>query len=455
MTAAVSVNPATGEELARYPFADGGESDRLLKAASAGQREWAGAGVPTRAGVLARMAVELRAAADSLAELITAEMGKPITQARAEVAKSAATLDWYAEHGPAMLADEPTAVGPDVIVVYEPLGTVLAIQPWNFPVWQVIRGASTILLGGNGYLLKPAPTTVGCARALAELWSRAGLPAGAFTVLNADLPLVAEAIARDEVAAVTLTGSVAAGAAVAALAGRAVKKTVLELGGSDPFVVLADADLERAVRAAVEARFANSGQVCLAAKRLIVERSIAAEFADRLVAAVEALVTGDPGDATTFVGPLARADLREEIAAQVRRAGEQGARALIGGRAPDRPGYFYEPTVLAGVTPGTVAFDQELFGPVAAVSIADDVEDAIRLANRSEFGLSASIWSADLDRARRLARRLDVGGVFVNRIPGSDPRVPIGGVKRSGYGRELSHHGVREFLNAKTVWVEA
>jgi succinate-semialdehyde dehydrogenase len=396
----------------------------------------------------------LRAEAKPLAALITDEMGKPITQAIQEVLKSAQTLDWYAEHGPAMLADEQTLAGPGVRVTYEPLGPVLSIQPWNFPIWQTMRGAVTILLGGNSYVLKPAPTTVGCAHALADLWSKAGLPAGAFTVLNAEPELVGAALRSDAVAAVTLTGSVGAGAAVAAQAGAEIKKAVLELGGSDPFLVLSDADLDAAVEGAVAGRFQNSGQVCIAAKRIIVEATVADEFTRRFTARVQQLVVGDPHDPNTFVGPLARRDLRTEVHRQVEETLSQGARLLAGGHPLEGPGFYYAPTVLAGVAPGMTAFDQEIFGPVAALVTAADRDEAVALANRSEFGLSASVWTSDPAVARQVADALEVGGVFVNRIPVSDPRIPIGGVKKSGFGRELSHFGVHEFMNAKTLWLE-
>jgi succinate-semialdehyde dehydrogenase len=450
--AAVSINPATGEQIARYPYATEAEVLGRIDRAHQGYLAWRRVPVQQRVEVLRRMGELLREEAEKLAGLITAEMGKPILQARAEVHKGAHVLDWYAEHGPAMLADEPTLIGPHAKVVYQPLGPVLAIQPWNFPVWQVMRGATTILLGGNAYVLKPAPTTVGCALALQDLWERAGLPLGAFSVLNAEPDLVSVAISHPGIAAVTLTGSVGAGSAVAAQAGREIKKVVLELGGSDPFVVLDDADLDAAVDAAVYGRFQNSGQVCIAAKRIIVERGIAEEFTHRFAAKVSGLIVGDPTHEATFVGPIARDDLRQEIDRQVQHTVAQGAATLVGGHPLEGPGFFYAPTVLARVTPGMTAFDQEIFGPVAVVVVAADLREAVELANMSDFGLSASVWTRDATAAQAVAATLDVGGVFINRVSVSDPRIPIGGVKKSGFGRELSHYGVHEFMNVKAIW---
>jgi succinate-semialdehyde dehydrogenase len=450
--AAVSLNPATGEIIGSYPFVGESDLDAQFARVMKGYEEWKLVPVQDRVGVLEAMAGLLRDESERVAATITAEMGKPIVQARAEVLKAATVLDWYAEHGPSMLQDQPTTIGSEARVTYQPLGPVLAIEPWNFPVWQIMRGGITILLGGNAYVLKPAPTTVGCALLIEELWSRAGLPDGAFSVLNAEPDVVSAAIRHEAVAAVTLTGSVGAGSAVAAQAGREVKKVVLELGGADPFIVLADADLDAATDAAIYGRFQNSGQVCIAAKRIIVEAPIAEEFTAKFAAKVKNLVVGDPTDEATFVGPIARADLRDEIDRQVQDTVAEGGRLLAGGSTIDGPGFFYQPTVLADVKPGMTAFDQEIFGPVAGVVIAADRADAVRLANLSEFGLSASVWTRDNDAAREVAEALEVGGVFINRFSVSDPRIPIGGVKKSGFGRELSHHGVHEFMNIKAIW---
>lgn len=450
---AVSRNPATGEWIAEYPYES--EDQLLVRLATAqrGYRTWSDSTKEERVALLLRVASALRADANNLALIACREMGKPIAQARAEVEKCALLCEWYAEHGPRFLSDDDTSIGKQAYVSYLPLGQVLAVMPWNFPLWQVMRGAVPILLAGNAYVLKHAPNVMGCAYALERIWLQAGLPRGAFTAINVKPDLVAGAIRDPRIAAVTLTGSVRAGSAVAALAGAALKKTVLELGGSDPFIVLADADVDAAVEAAVSSRFQNAGQVCIAAKRIILEEPVAKAFTSKFVAAVEALKVGDPEAGDTYVGPMARDDLREELDNQVQQTITEGATLLTGGRKLDGPGSFYAPTVLE-VQPGMTAFAQETFGPVAALTVARDAEHAITLANDSEFGLSGAIWTADRDQAKAFARRMETGGVFVNGYSASDPRVPIGGVKKSGYGRELSHFGVREFMNAQTVWID-
>ncbi len=453
---ATSRNPATGAELAHYPFDDAAAVEQRLAAAERGYRHWRDTPVAQRAAALARLADEIRADAEHLAGLMTAEMGKTLAEARGEVEKCASTAAWFAGNGAPMLADEPVTAGDDdVHVAYRPIGTVLGIMPWNFPYWQAIRAAVPITLGGNAFLLKHAPNVMGCAYALEAIWRRAGFPEGVFGVVNVDNQPVEAIIADRRIAAVTLTGSPRAGSAVAALAGRALKKSVLELGGSDPFIVLADADLDRAVASAITGRFANCGQVCLAAKRFILERPIAKAFTTRFVEAARALTVGDPTDPATKLGPIARDDLRATLHDQVQRSIQNGAELLLGGQPLDGPGWFYAPTVLAGVKPGQAAYDEETFGPVAALMVADDAEDALRIANATEFGLSANLWTANLDRARQMAGQLESGGVFINGFTASNPRTPIGGVKRSGYGRELSHFGVHEFVNAQVVWSKA
>ncbi|MEK1906290.1 MAG: aldehyde dehydrogenase family protein [Pseudomonas sp.] len=452
-TAAISRNPSTGEEIARYPFQDGIALEASLQAVHDGFRAWRVAPLTRRVAALRSMAGALRDNAEALARTSCAEMGMPISQARAEVAKCAALCDWYAEHGPAMLAEESTQVEHDrARVAYLPLGPVLAVMPWNFPFWQVMRGAVPILLGGNSYLLKHAPNVMGSATLLTRIWRESGLPAGVFELINVTPELVSRSIADPRIAAVAVTGSVGAGAAIAAQAGAALKKCVLELGGSDPFIVLADADLDEAVKAAVVGRFQNNGQICIAAKRIILEAPIAEAFTQRFVAAVSALKIGDPQDESTYLGPMARADLRDELDGQVRASLEEGASLLLGGHPLEGPGNYYAPTVLGDVQPGMTCFCEEIFGPVASLIIARDAEHAIELANDSEFGLGGSLWSRDTDNAMTLARRIVSGAVFINGYAASDPRVPIGGVKKSGYGRELSHFGLREFLNVQTVW---
>jgi succinate-semialdehyde dehydrogenase len=451
---ALSINPATGEEFARYPIESHEDIDASLNLAVAGYRTWSAMLVSDRAEVLRRLAKVLRADIDALAALATNEMGKPIAQAKAEVEKCAGLCDWYAEHGPAMLNDESTAIGKDAYVSYLPIGAVLAVMPWNFPFWQVLRGAVPILLGGNAYVLKHAPNVMGCAYALRSALKEAGLPDGAFSVLNASNDGVSMAIADRRIAAVAVTGSVRAGSAIASQAGAALKKSVLELGGADPFIVLADADLDGAVKAAVTGRFQNNGQICIAAKRIILEKPIAQAFTEKFVAAVKALKVGNPMDPDTYVGPMARFDLRDELAGQVQASVEGGATLLLDGGKQEGKGNYFAPVILSDVRPGMVAFDQELFGPVASLIVAEDEKDALALANHSEFGLSGAIWTTDREKGKAFARRLETGGVFVNGFPASDPRIPIGGIKHSGYGRELSHFGMTEFLNAQTVWVD-
>ncbi|WP_321794923.1 aldehyde dehydrogenase family protein [Caballeronia sp. J97] len=453
--AAVSVNPATGEELHRYPYEHEADLNRSLRLMEAGFAQWAASGPDARAQVLSNMASALRQNLEQLALMATREMGKPITQSRAEVEKCAAVCDWYAEHGPAMLVDERTSIENDkAYVSYLPIGGVLAVMPWNFPYWQVMRGAIPIILAGNAYVLKHAPNVMGCAYLLKEMWAEAGLPDGVFSVANVPNELVSKAISDRRIAAVTVTGSVRAGSAIAAQAGAALKKSVLELGGSDPFIVLADADLEGAVRAAVVGRFQNTGQVCVAAKRIILERPIKQEFTERFVAAVQALKTGDPEEPDNYFGPMARYDLRDELESQVQATVESGALVLMGGAKLDGPGNFYAPTILSEVVPGMVTFEQETFGPVASLISADSAAHAIELANASEFGLSGAIWTGNEGNAKAFAREIQSGGVFVNGFSATDPRVPIGGIKKSGFGRELSHFGLREFMNAQTVWFD-
>ena len=454
-TAAISRNPATGELIETYPFQTAAEVEQTLASCAAAYTTWRRVGLAERLACYGRLAATLRDRSEPLARLITAEMGRTITLARYEVEKCAGAIEWFAEHGPAILADEPAAVdGDQVYVSFLPIGTVLGVMPWNLPLWQAIRAAGPILLSGNGFLLKHATNVMGCAYALQDAYEASGFPEGIFANLNTDNDTVARVIEDPRIAAVTVTGSVRAGSAVAATAARVIKKSVLELGGADPFIVLADADLDGAVRAAVQSRYENAGQVCLAAKRIILERPIAEAFTRKFVAAAGALKLGDPMDEATFVGPIARGDLRDGIHDQVERSIAKGAKLLLGGRKVDAPGYFYEPTVLADVRPGMAAFDEEIFGPVGALIVADDVEDAIVLANHSEYGLSGNIWTRDVSKARAMAQRLETGGVFINGYTASNPRVPVGGVKKSGYGRELSHFGLREFTNAQTVWVK-
>lgn len=454
MTRVSSRNPATGRVIAEHDLLSGAAIDAALERAWRGWNAWRDRPVEHRAGRLHALAAILRERSDTLAGLIVAEMGKPIVQARAEVEKCAGLCDWYAQNGPAMLSDERLPVEDDgtATLVWQPISPILAVMPWNFPLWQALRAAVPILLAGNGFVLKHADNVLGCAAALEQAVAAAGVDDGAFLHLPIAQDDLADVIADRRIAAVTVTAGIAAGSAIAAEAGRHLKKSVLELGGIDPFVVLADADLEAAAQAAVKSRFLNTGQVCIAAKRLIVEAGVHDAFVARVVELTAALVVGDPTDAATFIGPLARARGRDDLDRQVRASIAAGAQLLLGGEALPGPGSYYAPTVLSGVTPGMSAACEEVFGPVAAILRADDADHAVELANGTDYGLSAALWSSDRERGQSLARRIRAGAVFVNGISASDPRVPIGGVGKSGYGRELSFFGPREFANAKLVW---
>jgi succinate-semialdehyde dehydrogenase/glutarate-semialdehyde dehydrogenase len=451
-----SINPATGRLIQAYEETPPAKVASIIAAADRAHRAWRTTPLETRAAVLRRVADGLREGKERWASLMAAEMGKPVAQGRAEAEKCAWVCDYFAENAGAILA--PERVESDAArsyVAFQPLGAVLAVMPWNFPFWQVFRFAAPALMAGNAGVLKHASNVSGSSLAIGEIFRAAGAPEGLFGVLLMGGSRVPEAIEAPGIRAVTLTGSTPAGRAVASAAGRALKKTVLELGGSDPYVILEDADLDAAAETCATARIMNGGQSCIAAKRFIVPRRAHAAFTERFVAAMRAKRMGDPTDEAVDLGPQARRDLRDQLHAQVTESVRRGAIVALGGEPAPGPGAFYPPTVLLGVRPGMPAYGEELFGPVAAVIEAEDEEDAIRIANDTAFGLGAAVFSRDVERAERIAAdRLDAGSCFVNALVKSDPRLPFGGIKESGYGRELSHFGLREFVNVKTVYVK-
>jgi succinate-semialdehyde dehydrogenase/glutarate-semialdehyde dehydrogenase len=449
-----SVDPATGNAIREYEEASPAAVSAMLEAAETAFASWRRTSFEHRAKVVAEAGTLLRRRVDELALLMAAEMGKPLPQGRSEVEKCATCCDHYARTAAAYLADEDVATeAKHSYVRYEPLGPVLAVMPWNFPFWQVFRFAAPALMAGNVGLLKHASNVTGCALAIEDILRTAGVPVGAFQALLISSSRVGEVIDSPHVRAVTLTGSTPAGRDVASRAGRAIKKTVLELGGSDAYLVLDDADLEAAAETCVRSRLINSGQSCIAAKRFLVMEPVRARFEDLFTEKMRSRKMGDPRESPD-VGPLARHDLRDSLHQQVTASVQQGARLRLGGIVPDGPGAFYPPTVLTEVTKGMTAFDEETFGPVAAIVPVRDEEEAVRLANDSPFGLGAAVFTSDLARGERVAAALEAGNVFVNALVASDPRLPFGGVKESGYGRELSQHGIREFVNTKTVYVK-
>lgn len=446
-----SINPATGQLRKRFRPTSRREVGQALQNAERAFRKWRLVPLAARAGYLQRLAAVLRAGKRRYARMMTIEMGKPITQAEAEVEKSAWAVEHYAANASRYLAPETVETElPKSYVRFDPLGVVFAIMPWNFPFWQVLRFAAPALVAGNVGILKHASNVPESALFIEEAFRRAGFPKGVFRTILVEPPAVAAIIADDRVAAVTLTGSELAGRRVAEIAGRELKKIVLELGGSDPFIVLKDADIVKAAAVAAQARTLNSGQSCVAAKRFIVERPVARDFTRRFVEGMSRLKVGDPLDPATQIGPLARQDLSEMLDRQVRASVKKGARVLLGGKPIKGQGYYFQPTVLDRVRPGMPAFDEELFGPVAAVIMARDARDAAALANRSRYGLGAMLWTQSR-RGEAMAELIESGLVFINEYLRSDPRLPFGGVKKSGYGRELGSYGIKEFVNIKTV----
>ncbi|MEN8170551.1 MAG: NAD-dependent succinate-semialdehyde dehydrogenase [Pseudomonadota bacterium] len=449
-----TLNPASGETLEEFPVWDEEQLEAALEQVAVATGGWQASSMVERSELMHRAAEILRARADELAGLITLEMGKLLKEARAEVEKCAWVCDYYAEQAPGFLADD--VIESDAgrsLIAYQPLGTVLAVMPWNFPFWQVFRFAAPTLMAGNSGVLKHASNVPQCALAIESVFREAGFPDGVFRTLMISAAQVEGVIRDPRIHAVTLTGSEPAGRKVAATAGEVLKPSVLELGGSDPFIVLEDADLDLAIEQAVISRFLNCGQSCIAAKRFIVVDSIADEFVSRFAAEVEGLMAGNPCDPATSLAPMAREDLRDELHKQVADSVEQGAVAVIGGYSLKRDGAYYAATIIDKVAPGQRAYTEELFGPVAIVIRAHDEADALRIANDSEFGLGGSVWTRDSARGEAAARKLQSGSAFVNGMVKSDPRLPFGGIKNSGYGRELSLFGIREFVNAKTIWI--
>ncbi|MEZ4588946.1 MAG: NAD-dependent succinate-semialdehyde dehydrogenase [Gemmatimonadales bacterium] len=451
----VSINPATGKKVAEYQATTPAEVRQAIKAADKAQRAWRKTSFAERGEVLRAAATRLRADATMLGRLMAEEMGKPAAAGKAEAEKCAWVCEYYAEHAERFLAPETVATdASNSFVAFEPLGVVLAIMPWNFPLWQVYRFAAPALMAGNAGVLKHASNVPGSALAIEQNLKEAGLPEGLFRSLLIDNKAVASVIRNPLVRAVTLTGSTGAGQAVGRAAGAKLKKSVLELGGSDPYLVLKDADLDLAVEACATSRLINSGQSCIAAKRFIVVDEVREEFERRFVERMRRARMGDPMDPSTDVGPMARVDLRDELHEQVKKSIDQGARCLLGGKVPDGPGAYYPPTVLTDVKKGMVAYKEELFGPVAAIIPVKNERAAIRVANDSVFGLGAAVFTRNVERGTRIAtKELEAGSCFVNGFVKSDPRLPFGGIKESGYGRELADFGIREFVNIKTVWV--
>jgi succinate-semialdehyde dehydrogenase/glutarate-semialdehyde dehydrogenase len=451
-----TVNPATGQPGRSY---ESNSIDQARAAAAAARHafeQWRRTGFAERSAVIRKAAEILRARKDEFARLMTDEMGKTLDEGRAEVEKCAFHCDWFADHGEAYLADQPVDIDEaEVFVTFNPLGVVLAVMPWNFPFWQVIRAAAPALMAGNAMILKHASNVPGCALAIEEVLHQAGAPRDLFRAMIMPSSEVAALIADDNIAAVTLTGSVAAGRSVATAAASVIKKCVLELGGADAYVVLDDVDIAAAAKIAATARMVNGGQSCIAGKRFVVLRSILEPFEQALVEEMRGFAIGDPAREGTVLGPMQSVEARDHIHRQVTDSVAKGARLLLGGTVPDRPGAWYPATVLADVRPGQPAHDEEVFGPVAAIIAADDEARAIRIANASEFGLGSGVLTGDLDRGRRIAaEELEAGMSFVNENVRSDSRTPFGGVKHSGYGRECSAYGIREFTNIKTVHVK-
>ncbi len=449
-----SVNPALNRLLREYPDHSAEDVTAIIEKTWKAGLSWKETSFAFREGLFRNLAALLRADKDRLARLMTEEMGKIIRESLAEIEKCAMACDYYAENAESMLKDEMVSTDASrSFVAFQPLGVILAVMPWNFPFWQVFRFAAPSLMAGNVALLKHASNVPGCALAIEELFTKAGFPENVFSTLMIPSSMVEAVITNQRVQAVTLTGSGAAGSSVASAAAKHIKKAVLELGGSDAFIVLDDADLDNTVKAAVTGRMINQGQSCIAAKRFIVDETVVEEFTLRLLRAVSGLKTGDPMDPATDMGPMARPDLVEDVEKQVQKSLESGATLVYGGKRPQRPGCYYLPTILRNVRKGMAVYHEETFGPVFSIITVKSEEEAIAVANDSEFGLGGCVWTKDPERGEKIARKIETGAMFVNGITKSDPRLPFGGIKKSGYGRELATYGIREFVNIKTIWI--
>ncbi len=449
-----AINPATGELIKEYPEHDSEQVKNIIGQVHQEHKSWRAVPFSRKSQLMYGAAAILRKNKEEYARTMSLEMGKPITEARAEVEKSAWVCDYYADNAEKFLSDEVIASDASKsFVAFQPLGVVLAVMPWNFPFWQVFRFAAPALMAGNGGVLKHASNVPGSALAIEQVFHEAGFPENIFRTLMISSRMVEDVIRDNRIVAVTLTGSESAGKNVASIAGSELKKTVLELGGSDPYIVLEDADIPACVKTSATSRMINAGQSCIAAKRFIVVERVLDQFTEQQVEIIRSMKVGNPLDEDTKVGPLARTDLRDELHEQVQKSIKKGALLLTGGKPVPGPGAFYEPTVLGNVTKGMPAYDEETFGPVAAIIPVKDMEEAVAVANDSIFGLGGAVWSRDLKKAEEVARRVESGAMFVNGLTKSDPRLPFGGIKKSGYGRELSHYGIKEFVNIKTIWI--
>jgi len=450
-----TVNPTTGKVIEEYELMDDVELDSIINKAAVAQNDWKELSFDQRAEYLNRIADILRDRKEGLGELMATEMGKPLAQGVSEAEKCAWVCEYYAENAVSFLENETIETDASIsYVTYNPLGTVLAIMPWNFPFWQLFRFAAPALMAGNAALLKHAPNVTGCALEIEHIIHKAGIPKSVFRTVLADIEQTQAMITHSEIDAVTLTGSTRAGKAVAGQAGNVLKKTVLELGGSDPYLILKDADLEKAAETCVTSRLINSGQSCIAAKRFIAVKDVYDDFLELVLSNMNEKMVGDPFEESTDIGPMARFDLRDQLHEQVKKSIKNGAECLLGGEISDSEGAFYPATVLTDIKKGMPAYEEELFGPVASVLKAENEEEAIAIANDTQFGLGAAVFSKDAARAEQIAsERLEAGCCFVNEYVKSDPRLPFGGIKKSGYGRELSHHGIKEFVNIKTVFI--